>query len=80
MAQDPILRIEHLHKAFGDNVVIEGAIVDKNVQIGDNVVISNPNNVQDTAELGFGMIRDGVTCVVKTAVLPQGWSLVEALK
>ncbi|MDO5309415.1 MAG: glucose-1-phosphate adenylyltransferase [Planctomycetia bacterium] len=65
---------------IGDCVIIDGAIVDKNVQIGHNVVIRNDNNVQNTQEREFGMIRDGVICVEKGAVLPPYWSLTESLK
>ena len=60
---------------IGENVHIEGAIVDKNCSIGNNVVISNPDNVQATDELFFGMIRDGVICVEKNTILPHNWNL-----
>ena len=65
---------------IGDNVIIDGAIVDKNVQIGNDVIITNPNRVQNTDEREFGMIRDGVVCVEKGAVLRPRWSLLECLK
>jgi glucose-1-phosphate adenylyltransferase len=65
---------------IGDNVIIDSAIIDKNCHIGNDVVITNPMKVQNTSEMEFGMIRDGVTCVEKAAVLPPFWSLVEALK
>ncbi len=65
---------------IGDNVAIDGAIVDKNCQIGNYVSITNPNNVQNTKELGFGMIRDGVICVEKGAVLPNNWNLASTLE
>ncbi len=65
---------------IGDNVIIDGAIIDKNVQIGNDVVIKNPNQVQNTKELEFGMIRDGVICVEKCAVLKPFWSLTDILK
>ncbi len=65
---------------IGDNVIIDGAIVDKNVQIGNNVYITNPNKIQNTDEREFGMIRDGVICVEKGAVLQSYWSLAESLK
>lgn len=65
---------------IGDNCIIDSAIVDKNCQIGHDVVIKNPLKIQNTPEMNFGMIRDGVICVIKGAVLPPYWSLVEALK
>ena len=64
---------------IGDNVIIDGAIVDKNVQIGHDVIITNPSQVQNTDEREFGMIRDGVICVEKAAVLRPYWSLAESL-
>ena len=65
---------------IGDNAIIDSAIIDKNCQIGHDAVITNPMRVQNTPEMDFGMIRDGVTCVVKGAVLPPFWSLVETIK
>lgn len=65
---------------IGDNAIIDSAIIDKNCQIGHDAVITNPTKVQNTTELDFGMIRDGVTCVVKGAILPPHWSLTETLK
>ena len=64
---------------IGARTIIDGAIVDKNVQIGHDVVITNPKGVQNTNELEFGMIRDGVICVEKGAVLQPHWSLAETL-
>lgn len=65
---------------IGDNAIIDSAIIDKNCQIGHNVVITNPMMVQNTKELSFGMIRDGVICVEKGAVLKPFWSLGDTLK
>lgn len=64
---------------IGRDVVIEGAIIDKNCSIGNGAVITNPKNVQNTPEYFFGMIRDGVICVEKNAVIPHGWKLGEFL-
>ena len=41
MAQDPILRIEHLHKAFGDNVVLKDLSLE--VAQGEVVVVIGPS-------------------------------------
>ncbi|MBR4752440.1 MAG: glucose-1-phosphate adenylyltransferase [Thermoguttaceae bacterium] len=65
---------------IGDNAIIDSAIIDKNCQIGSNVVITNPTKVQNTPELDFGMIRDGVICVEKGAVISPFWSLADTLK
>jgi len=64
---------------IGDNSVIEETIIDKNCVIGKNVVIRNTKNIQLTQEKSFGMIRDGVVCISKHAVLPDNWSLENAL-
>ncbi len=65
---------------IGDNVSIEGAIIDKNCAIGKNVVISNPDNIENTDETFFGMIRDGIICVEKNTILPDDWNLSEFLR
>jgi glucose-1-phosphate adenylyltransferase len=65
---------------IGDNSVIEETIIDKNCMIGKNVTIRNTKGVQLTPEQPFGMIRDGVVCISKHAVLPDGWSLDKALE
>ena len=60
---------------IGEYSVIENAIVDKDCRIGKRVIIVNNKNVVDTQEQFFGMIRDGVICVQKEAVIPDGWIL-----
>lgn len=67
------------HMGIADNARIEGAIVDKNCRIGNNVTITNPKNVQDSEEFSFGMIRDGVICIEKEAVIPNGFSLTQRI-
>ena len=63
----------------GANTVIDGAIVDKNVSIGSDVVVTIPRGISSTGELSFGMIRDGVICVEKNAVIRDKWNLAESL-
>ncbi len=65
---------------IGENAKIDGAIIDKNCAIGKNVVITNPDGIENTEEYFFGMIRDGVICITKSVVIPDGWNLSEALK
>ncbi len=65
---------------IGDGAIVDGAIVDKNCRIGKNVVVRPPQHVQNTNELPFGMIRDGVICIEKSAILPDRWNLEESLK
>lgn len=60
---------------IGDGTVIEQAIVDKNVRIGKNVRIVNERGHRDRADDGVATICDGITCIVKDAVLPDGWKL-----
>ena len=58
---------------IGRNCVINRAIIDKNVRIGDNVVITpegKPEEFDDPA--GRFYIRDGIVVVPKNAVLPSG--------
>ncbi|MDO5580936.1 MAG: glucose-1-phosphate adenylyltransferase [Planctomycetia bacterium] len=65
---------------IGDNTIIDGAIIDKNCAIGKNVVITNPEKIENTGECFFGMIRDGVICVEKNTTIPDNWNLTEYLK
>ncbi len=56
---------------LGDNVEIEDAIVDKNVRIGSDVIIKNPDKISPS-ESSFYAVRDGVICIFKHAVIPSG--------
>jgi glucose-1-phosphate adenylyltransferase len=58
-----------------DGSSIEQAIVDKNVRIGRNVRIANPQNLENTDEDGGVMIRDGIVCIDKGAMLQDGWKM-----
>jgi glucose-1-phosphate adenylyltransferase len=60
---------------IGDGTVIDRAIVDKNCRIGKNVRIVNEREVRDRPDDGVATICDGITCIVKDAVLPDGWKL-----
>lgn len=60
---------------IGDGTVIQRAIVDKNCRIGKNVRIVNEKEVRERADDGVSTICDGITCIVKDAVLPDGWKL-----
>ena len=58
---------------IGRNCVVKRAIIDKNVRIGDGVVITpegKPENMDDPQ--GRFYIRDGVVVVPKGAVIPSG--------
>ncbi|MBV9489549.1 MAG: glucose-1-phosphate adenylyltransferase [Verrucomicrobia bacterium] len=56
---------------IGRNARIEGAIIDKNVRIGDGVVIT-PEGKPANVEAGNYYLRDGVVVVPKGAVIPAG--------
>ena len=56
---------------IGKNCHIETAILDKNVQIGDGVVIRTfPNDKDIDHELYF--VRDGIVVIAKDTVIPPG--------
>jgi glucose-1-phosphate adenylyltransferase len=56
---------------IGHNCTITRAIVDKNVRIGNNVVIS-PEGKEEGAEEENYVIRDGIIVIPKGAVIPDG--------
>ena len=56
---------------IGKNCVIKGAIVDKNVRIGDNVQIINKNNI-DHVEKETYCILDGIVVIKKDVTIPSG--------
>ena len=59
---------------IGRDCVIEGAIIDKNVRIGDGVVITPEGKPADVDGENYH-IRDGVIVVPKGAVIPAGTSI-----
>jgi glucose-1-phosphate adenylyltransferase len=59
---------------IGRNCHIESAILDKNAQIGDNVVIKPfPNSRDADHELYF--VRDGIVVIAKDTVIPAGTTI-----
>jgi glucose-1-phosphate adenylyltransferase len=56
---------------IGDNCKITNAIVDKNSRIGDNVVITGGNHLED-GDFGFYTVKDGIVVVKKGAIIPDG--------
>jgi len=61
----------HAPPGIGRNCRIERAIIDKNVHIGDNVVIT-PEGKPDHMDGENFYIRDGIVVVPKGAVIPAG--------
>jgi len=58
---------------IGDDSIVAGAIIDKNVRIGRRVRIVNEHGWVDTADDDRFTVRDGVAVVPKDAVIPDGW-------
>lgn len=56
---------------IGSGAHIEGAIVDKNCRIGENVRILNAKGVEESEETPHGMICDGIVVVPKGAIIPN---------
>jgi glucose-1-phosphate adenylyltransferase len=63
-------RFRRPNLGIGDDVVIENAIVDKDARIGSNVVLRPPTT--GPKEGDFYVVRDGVLCIFKGAVVPDG--------
>ena len=60
---------------IGKNCTIRKAILDKNVRIGDNVVM-DPAGVPDNFGPGIDVaVRDGILVVTKDTVVPDGFVL-----
>jgi glucose-1-phosphate adenylyltransferase len=58
----------------GRNCRIRHAIIDKNARIGDNVTLS-PAGKADGDYAHDVVIRDGILCVTKGAIIPSGFTL-----
>jgi glucose-1-phosphate adenylyltransferase len=56
---------------IGRNCRIERTIIDKNVHIGDNAVIT-PEGKPDDMDSDLFYIRDGIVCIPKDTVIPPG--------
>ena len=53
------------------NTTIDGAIVDKNARIGDQVSITNKSGIKEAEGTNY-YIRDGIVIVAKDAVIASG--------
>ena len=62
---------------IGADSVIDGAIIDKNCRIGNNVHVVNDRDLPDDKSFDSKsvVIRDGIPIVVKGSVLENGWKL-----
>ncbi|PAP79738.1 glucose-1-phosphate adenylyltransferase [Rubrivirga sp. SAORIC476] len=59
------------HPGIGPNSTVEGAIIDKNVQVGADCRITNADGVSEADGDGW-YIRDGVIVLQKDAIIPDG--------
>ena len=57
---------------IGSGSTIEGAIIDKNARIGQNVIIRPHPEVVEVVETETHVIRDGLVIVPKNAIVPDG--------
>jgi glucose-1-phosphate adenylyltransferase len=58
----------------GNHVTITNAIIDKNVRIGDNVMIVNSRNMDNYDGENF-FVRDNIVVVPKGAIIPSGTTI-----
>jgi len=56
---------------IGEGSHVEGAILDKNCRIGQNVRVVNAQGVDRTDETPHGMIRAGIVVLAKGTILPD---------
>jgi glucose-1-phosphate adenylyltransferase len=59
------------HMSIGRGSKIERAIIDKNVHIGEGVVITDKSKCPDFDGPSY-CIRDGIVIIPKNAVIPAG--------
>lgn len=64
-------RLDRPNIGVGEGSVIEGAILDKNVRIGRNVVIRNHAGEPDSETKSY-VIRDGIVVIPKDMAIPNG--------
>jgi glucose-1-phosphate adenylyltransferase len=72
----PPIETSRFPKEFyiGENTVIQKAIIDKHVQIGNNVQLINKQNLT-TYDSDSVYIRDGIIIVARGATIPDGFVL-----
>jgi glucose-1-phosphate adenylyltransferase len=76
MGNDYFETLEDLKKVdtpvgIGRNCIIENAIIDKEVRIGDNVVIIGSPELPDV-EMDNYVIKKGIVVINKRATIPDG--------
>ena len=68
--QEEVKKI-HPDLGIGKNCFIQNAIIDKNVRIGDNVVIENQKKIREEDGENY-YIRDGIVIIARGAKIPDG--------
>ncbi len=56
---------------LGENCTMHNVIIDKNVRIGDNVVITNKGKLDKHDDVLY-VIRDGIVIIPKNTIIPSG--------
>ncbi len=66
------LNVKHLPKiGIGKKCTLKNVIIDKNVRIGNEVVITNKKKIQHQ-DSEFYCIRDGIVIIPKNTVVKSG--------
>jgi glucose-1-phosphate adenylyltransferase len=65
-------RLEIPDLGIGRGTRIEGAIIDKNARIGQNVTIRSHENETEFVETENYTIKDGIVVIPKNAIIPDG--------
>ncbi|MCA9130239.1 MAG: glucose-1-phosphate adenylyltransferase [Planctomycetales bacterium] len=60
---------------IGSGSHIIGAILDKNCQVGENVVVHNSRNVESCDDYSPCVIREGIPILLKDGILPDNWKM-----
>ncbi|MCR9293366.1 MAG: glucose-1-phosphate adenylyltransferase [bacterium] len=60
---------------IGSGSRVIGSILDKNCQIGENVVVENRSNKVECVDFYPCFIREGIPIVVKGGMIPDNWKL-----
>jgi glucose-1-phosphate adenylyltransferase len=64
-------RLGRPHVGIGENASVERAIIDKNVRVGQEVVIRSHKGEPDREEAHY-VIRDGIVVIPEDTVIPDG--------
>jgi glucose-1-phosphate adenylyltransferase len=59
---------------IGDNCTLTNLIMDKDVRMGNNVVINGGNQLEDSDHALYA-VKDGIVVIKKGAVIPDGYVL-----